>query len=120
MVKAMFNKRHLLLALLGCLLSSPASYAHPMGNFSVNHYSRITLTGDGVEVRYILDLAEIPTYQEMQQGDIAANADDPRVLNFVEAQGEELGRGLRLVIDGRPMPLHVISKDVIFPPGAGG
>jgi len=120
MVKTMFNKRRLLLALFSCLLGSPASYAHPMGNFSVNHYSRITLTSDGIEIRYILDLAEIPTYQEMQQGNIAAKPNDPKVLSFVLAQGEELGRGLRLVVDGKVMPLRLVSKDVIFPPGAGG
>jgi ABC-type nickel/cobalt efflux system permease component RcnA len=33
-----------------------------MGNFSVNHYTRLTPTPKGVEVRYVLDLAEVPTY----------------------------------------------------------
>jgi ABC-type nickel/cobalt efflux system permease component RcnA len=121
MVRAMFNKRFLfLLLLLGCVFGGPSSYAHPMGNFSVNHYSRITLGNDGIEIRYILDLAEIPTYQEMQQGNFEAKADDAKVLSFVAAQGEELGRRLSLVLDGRSMPLRLLSKDVIFPPGAGG
>lgn len=121
MVRAMFNKSiFLLLLLLGCVFGGPPSYAHPMGNFSVNHYSRITLGKDGIEIRYILDLAEIPTYQEMQQGNFEAKAGDAKVLSFIAAQGEELGRRLSLVLDGRSVPLRLLSKDVIFPPGAGG
>ena len=121
MLKAMFNSHLLSFALLlGCVLAAPSGYAHPMGNFSVNHYSRITLTSEGVEIRYILDLAEIPTYQEMQQDNIVAKTDDPKVLAFVATQGEQLGRGLNLTLDGKPMSLHLISQDAIFPPGAGG
>ena len=85
----MFNKRLLLgVFLLSGLLSARVAYAHPMGNFSVNHYSRITPSSDGIEVLYLLDLAEIPAYQEMQLGNIIAKADDPKVLAFVAAQGE--------------------------------
>jgi nickel/cobalt exporter len=110
----------LLLLLLGCVIGAMPSYAHPMGNFSVNHYSRITLTSDGIEIRYILDLAEIPTYQEIQDGTIVAKVDNPRVLAFIAERGEEFGRRLCLGIDGKLIQLRLISYDVIFPPGAGG
>ena len=39
--------------------------AHPMGNFSINHYSAITPGRSGVRIDYIIDMAEIPTFQEM-------------------------------------------------------
>src|SRR5450631_594529 len=80
--------------------------AHPMGNFSVNHYSKITLESDHVRVQYFIDLAEIPTYQELQQADIAANmidSDSPTVINYVAARGAKLGNGLILDVDGRPV-----------------
>jgi len=48
--------------------------AHPMGNFSVNHYSKITLEGDRIRVRYIIDLAEIPTFQELQRANVSTTA----------------------------------------------
>jgi hypothetical protein len=32
-----------------------ALMAHPMGNFSVNHYSRLHLHATGVELTYVLD-----------------------------------------------------------------
>jgi ABC-type nickel/cobalt efflux system permease component RcnA len=106
-----------LLLLLGlCRLAS----AHPMGNFSVNHYSRIDVQGDRIIIRYFIDLAEIPTYQELQQGSITATPDDPAVGRFIAARGAELGRGLILDMDGKQIPLRLISSGVIFPPGAGG
>ena len=92
--------------------------AHPMGNFSVNHYSKISLASDGIRVSYIIDLAEIPTYQELQQGNITANIAD--ATQFVSARGREFARGLNLTIDGKPVGLRLLSTTVIFPPGAGG
>lgn len=109
-----------LLLLLMFVCVTPASSAHPMGNFSVNHYAKISLESGGITVRYIVDLAEIPTYQELQEGNVSANAEDPAVAAFLAARGEALGRGLTLVMDGKGVPLHLVSKQVIFPPGAGG
>jgi ABC-type nickel/cobalt efflux system permease component RcnA len=97
--------------------------AHPMGNFSVNHYSKITLESDRVRIRYFIDLAEIPTYQELQQAGIATTDIDPSslaVIAYVSTRGTELGRGLTLNVDGKPTPLRLISSGVIFPMGAGG
>ena len=115
-----FGRHFALLFMLGlCRLAS----AHPMGNFSVNHYSRIDLQSDRVIVRYFIDLAEIPTYQELQQGNIAATPMDPNsaaVVRYVAARGAELGHGLILDIDGTQIPMRLVSSGVIFPPGAGG
>ena len=36
---------------------------HPMGNFSISHYAAIRVLADGVELRYLLDLAEIPPFR---------------------------------------------------------
>lgn len=97
--------------------------AHPMGNFSVNHYSKIIVQNDRIRIRYFIDLAEIPTYQELQQANIAITAIDPRslaVINYIASRGAELGRGLTLNLNGTSAPLRLISSGVIFPPGAGG
>ena len=97
--------------------------AHPMGNFSVNHYSEITLENDGIRVRYLIDLAEIPAYQELQRANISTPAIDPNsiaVTNYVAQRGAELGHGLTLNVDGQLVTLRLLSSGVIFPPGAGG
>ena len=90
-----------------------------MGNFSVNHYTQITIEGGTVELRYLIDMAEIPTFQEMQQGAIAANPADAKVTAFLAAQAKALMEGLQLTMNGHPVLLRVISQDVIFPSGAG-
>jgi nickel/cobalt exporter len=110
----------LLLFLLGlCSLAS----AHPMGNFSVNHYSKITIESNRIRIDYFIDLAEIPTYQELQRANISTTTIDPNsavVLNYIAARGAELGHGLALDVQGKPTPLSLVSSGVIFPPGAGG
>jgi ABC-type nickel/cobalt efflux system permease component RcnA len=109
-----------LLLLLGLCRSASA---HPMGNFSVNHYSKITVEGDRIRIRYFIDLAEIPTYQELQRAGISTTAIDPNstpVIDYVAVRGAELGHGLILDVDGKPSLLRLISSGVIFPPGAGG
>ena len=113
----MFRK---LLCVLTLLLVAPSSFAHPMGNFSVNHYSKISFDRDGIKLTYIIDLAEIPTYQELQQGNVTADVADPLVKRFVESRGQEFAGGLTLMLDGRRLPLKLLSSQVIFPPGAGG
>ena len=63
-------------ALIGSLALAavvPAvAMAHPLGNFTVNQYTRLDL-GNAVSVRYVLDMAEIPTFQRRQIVD--ANGD---------------------------------------------
>src|ERR1700733_102475 len=115
----MFHKRLCFLLTL-CLWFAPRSFAHPMGNFSVNHYSKISLESDGIRISYIIDLAEIPTYQELQQGNVTADVANPAVAHFVGQRGAELGRGLSLLVEGKRLPLRLVSSQVIFPPGAGG
>src|ERR1035438_3049747 len=109
-----------LLFLLGLCRLAPA---HPMGNFSVNHYSQITLESDRIRIRYFIDLAEIPTFQELQQANLSATALNPNstaVIDYAAARGAQLGMGLHLDLDGKPAALRLISSGVIFPPGAGG
>ena len=58
------KKLALVVATLASLLVPVAAQAHPLGNFTVNRYSRVELAGRQVDVLYVLDMAEIPTYRE--------------------------------------------------------
>ena len=120
----MFRNRSLwlmrLLYLLLAVAVVPKSFAHPMGNFSVNHYSRLSFESRGVQVSYIIDLAEIPAYQELQQGNITAVATDASTTRYVALRGAAFAHGLSLLIDGKPVALRLLSSQVIFPAGAGG
>ena len=94
--------------------------AHPMGNFSINHYTRISPGRKFVELRYLIDMAEIPTFQEIQRTGIVAKEGDPKVVAYLPAEGRSLATNLSLTVNGRALPLELISSNAIFPPGAGG
>src|SRR4029078_4118134 len=62
-------------AVLAAALVVPASgMAHPLGNFTVNRFTAVELSGRDVYVHYVLDLAEIPTVQEGDRGRAAGFA----------------------------------------------
>ena len=102
------------------LLSGETCFAHPMGNFSINHYSGIRVEKGFVEVKYIIDLAEIPTYQEIQNAGIVARAGDPTLPPYLKELAAAWDRGLFLEVDGQAVSLVPGTVSVIFPPGAGG
>src|SRR5687767_9799959 len=60
-------------AMLLFALVTTVTLAHPLGNFTINHYARLVFSPDHLRVRYVLDFAEIPTFQEKQTMD--ANSD---------------------------------------------
>lgn len=108
------------LALAGFLVLPRAGLAHPLGNFSVNRYAGLRLAADGVELRYIVDMAEIPTFQEIQETGIVPEPDHPSVGPWASRKAEALREGLTLEVNGHRLALEVASREVIFPPGAGG
>src|SRR5215470_6053451 len=111
-----------ILAFLGlCLvLISPSGvFAHPMGNFTINHYSGIHLENGWVEIRYFIDMAEIPTFQELQRRSLNGRLDDPKLQEYLSAQAQAFLGGLRLTLNGNPIELRLANQEVIFPIGAG-
>ena len=51
-----------------------------MGNFSISHYAAIHIERGNIELRYFVDMAEIPTYQEIQKAGIVAQEGDASLL----------------------------------------
>jgi ABC-type nickel/cobalt efflux system permease component RcnA len=99
---------------LAVLAAPPAALAHPLGNFTINRYSRIVPSGDHVYVLYILDMAEIPTFQERQT--IRSEGETAYANGLVRT----IASGLRLDIDGRPLRLKPSRHALAFPPGQAG
>ena len=109
------------LLLLALILSSTAiSFAHPMGNFSINHYAKIKIDRGSIEIRYLIDMAEIPTFQEIRQFDITPTAEDPSASRYVKKEEQVLKEGIALQSDGQVVRLETISRQVAFAEGAGG
>src|SRR4051812_2348671 len=84
--------------------------AHPMGNFSVSHYAKLTVNANYVTVLYLLDLAEIPTYQDIRQYGLTPKNDDPSVIAYLAKQSELLRNGITLDDNGQALHLECISK----------
>lgn len=116
---ALLRQRILWLLLL-LLAASSTCLAHPMGNFSVNHYTKITIGTQFIDCEYLIDRAEIPTFQEMRQYGISQSEADPATRAYLEGQERLLKAGLSLEIDGRPLTFDAITRQITFAPGAGG
>ena len=78
-----------------------AATAHPMGNFSVNHYAHIEPRADSVEILYVLDLAEIPTFELLQKWNLASDPAQPQFKQKANAQAREWVRNLLISANGR-------------------
>jgi ABC-type nickel/cobalt efflux system permease component RcnA len=103
------------------LVLGPApAEAHPLGNFSINHYSGLRLTPAGLEVTYVIDMAEIPTFQEMQDHGLVAEQTHASVPGYVGRRVEEWRQGLVVEVDGRRLSLVPGVTEIIFREGAGG
>jgi ABC-type nickel/cobalt efflux system permease component RcnA len=108
------------LSLAWSLLVIDVAAAHPLGNFSISHYSGIRITRKTVEVRYVVDMAEIPTFQEIQETSIVPKAGDAGLEPYLTRKAESLRERLFLEVNGRRLKLQPESQEIIFPPGAGG
>src|ERR1700726_170522 len=100
--------------------SSATAFAHPMGNFSVNHYSKITIRQGSVEIRYLVDMAEGPTFPEPRQFAVIPKADGPSASRYLHRQEQLLKQGISSESDGQAVRLDTISRQVAFADGAGG
>jgi nickel/cobalt transporter (NicO) family protein len=104
----------LLLAALAALALPVAASAHPLGNFTINRFSRIEPSGDRIYVLYVLDMAEIPTFQAKS----TVTAEGARA--YAQGLATSIGRGLDLSVDRRRLALHPLRNALAFPPGQAG
>ncbi|MEX1046335.1 MAG: hypothetical protein WD757_03400 [Actinomycetota bacterium] len=108
--------------LVAFVLLAPPAGAHPLGNFTVNTFTRISVAPGEARVLYVVDMAEVPTLQERPR--IDSNGDG--AIAAAERSGWaaqtafELASGLDLEIGGRPAGLDVSSSSMELGPGQAG
>ena len=90
---------------LVAVLGVPAlAAAHPLGNFTINHYAGIRIEPDRILLDVVIDQAEIPTFQAR----LAFDADGDGELSTSETEAGRLRpaptccRRPRLTVDGVP------------------
>lgn len=102
------------------VLTCLALTAHPMGNFSVSHYTRIETGARGAQIRYALDLAEIPTFELLQQWKLEASSPKDQLEAKAAEQAREWAKSLAITVNGRSVAPRVTGTKLHIEPGAGG
>ncbi|MEM7029693.1 MAG: sulfite exporter TauE/SafE family protein [Chloroflexota bacterium] len=110
----------LLLTLI--ILFPLAANAHPLGNFTINRYSRLMVNTEQILLTYIVDIAEIPAMQEFeridQDGDqLFSQAEQDAYLN---QQVYAISENLHLQVNGTWLAFTPQKAKVTFPEGQGG
>lgn len=104
---------------LALLLLSAFAMGHPLGNFTINHYARLSSGTERALIRYVVDMAEIPTFQEAKR--IDANGDGTLSQEELDAYLERVApdyiSGLRLTADDRAIELRLKERSIRLVPG---
>jgi nickel/cobalt transporter (NicO) family protein len=109
----------LLLASCAILTTPGALWAHPLGNFTVNRYSRLEVSTRQVLLTYVIDMAEIPTQQEVVVIDQDRNGEmsEAEQAQYLAEMVKQVTDNAHLLINNRQLPWRVLDQQVEFPPG---
>jgi len=112
----------ILLTLFVSFVFVPVAFAHPLGNFTINQYVGLNVSREKVVLDYVLDMAEIPTFQEIAAFDANGNgqADPSETAGYPADKCNSLRPDLRLLLNNRPLNLTLTTSSVEFPAGVGG
>lgn len=112
----------IILTLLICFTVVPSALAHPLGNFTVNQYAGLQISPEKIKIDYVMDMAEIPAFQEIELLDANGNRQpDPAELAGYEAvRCASLQPSLSLSLNNQAVKLSLVSSSVEFPAGVGG
>jgi len=98
------------------------AFAHPLGNFTINQYVGLSISGEIIHMDYVVDMAEIPAFQEIAALDSNGNGqpDSSEYAGYPADKCASLLPALNLVLNNRPLTFTLTSSSVEFPAGVGG
>jgi nickel/cobalt transporter (NicO) family protein len=107
--------------LLGLIPATPVA-AHPLGNFSVNQYSRIEIGTDEARLVYVLDLAELPTVADrpLLDADRDGAIDDPERERYLTSKLAEIVPALHLFSGSTELTLRPTAQSLALVRGQAG
>lgn len=99
-----------------------AASAHPLGNFTTNHYIGVTVSADAIDVDVVVDVAEIPSIEVMGRLDIDGDGtlDDAETDAGRRALCAERLPAIEVRVDSRVLELEMWAAGLQLRPGAGG
>jgi nickel/cobalt transporter (NicO) family protein len=105
------------LGLLALLALAWPVRAHPLGNFSIDHYSRLRVLPDGVRLRYVIDMAEIPAVQEWMDLDVdhdrQVSTDERKA--YLDRTVKTLLTRLAATVNGIPVVWQIAYSNLTVP-----
>jgi ABC-type nickel/cobalt efflux system permease component RcnA len=101
------------------LTCAVAAFAHPMGNFSVSHYAKLQPSAKGVELEYVLDLAEIPTFEMLRDWNMERTAPEAELQSHAAVQAHLWLKNVDIALDGVTVHPKVESVNAVIADGAG-
>ena len=106
------------LLLLSLVVPIPG-FSHPMGNFSISHYSRFTFGPQSIDLLYLVDMAEIPAFQEKPLVDLNGNGtvEASEQDAYLSRKVAELTEGLVVQVNGARCELVRTSQQLELLPG---
>jgi nickel/cobalt transporter (NicO) family protein len=113
--------KHIFLAIITTIFLANLSNAHPLGNFSINQFSRLELEKNQIQIKQILDMAEIPTFQATAEIDSDKNnvVSTTELDIYAENLIAKISSNLFLAVNGENLPLRFVSKTASLKEGAG-
>lgn len=112
-----------LAAALALLASAGMASAHPLGNYTVNRAVGLSVASSGITVRYIIDMAEIPAFSELQviDRDGDGQTDETELATYGAAACATVRSDLELMVNASVARLEAQGQPHLsFPAGAGG
>jgi ABC-type nickel/cobalt efflux system permease component RcnA len=109
-------------AIAATLVAAGPVDAHPLGNFTINHFAGITVAPTEIRLDVVIDMAEIPTFQERQHldtdGDGSVNDAETAAAEGPACQRQAVS--LRLSVAGASATPEPSAAAISFPAGLGG
>lgn len=107
-------------ALAAVVLWPSAANAHPLGNFTVNVYDEIRLATGTVRIVHVVDMAEIPSFQELRRLDENGSPSKEALAAWATRVSTEARGDLAVMVDGRSVALRLEFASAQLRSGQGG
>jgi nickel/cobalt exporter len=102
------------------LHAAPAQ-SHPFGNFSLNRFSALEIFEDKLVVHYVVDMAELPTFQELAiiDADRDERVESLELQTYAADLAKRLLLGVRVRVGDEFLPPRIVGSDGRLRPGNG-
>lgn len=111
------------LGIIAAVVMDPGvAIAHPLGDFTVNTAAAIEIGSNAIRVEYVVDMAEVPTFEER----MTIDADGDGTMTAAERAAwahraaTEVLANLDVSVDGQPAQLELTTASMTLQPGQAG